>query len=251
MMNNYNPFSLEGRVILITGASSGIGQATAIECSKLGAVVILTGRNEERLKQTILMLEGKGHSYRICELSNTNDINSLVDSLPELDGFVNNAGTNKISPIQFYKEDVVREIIDVNTITPILLLKQLVKKKKIKKNSSIVYTSSLAGLGAGATGNGVYTASKGAISAFIKVAAMELSTKGIRVNAVCPGMTKTPMIHDEAVQEEQLAADMERYPLKRYGEPKEIALGIIYLLSEASSWTTGINLVIDGGLTTY
>ena len=131
MMNNYNPFSLEGRVILITGASSGIGQATAIECSKLGAVVILTGRNEERLKQTILMLEGEGHSYRICELSNTNDINSLVDSLPELDGFVNNAGTNKISPIQFYKEDVVREIIDVNTITPILLLKQLVKKKKI------------------------------------------------------------------------------------------------------------------------
>ncbi len=248
---SYNPYSLEGKTILITGASSGIGQATAIECSKLGANVIIIGRNEERLKATISQMEGESNFYLKCDFSDPSNLDSIIDQLPKLDGLVNNAGVGHMTPIPFIKEKDLEEIFKVNTFTPILLLKLLSKKKLLKKNSSVVFTSSVAGLGAASTGNGIYTASKGALSAFIKVAALELATKGIRVNAVCPGMTKTPLIENESVQEEELQKDMERYPLKRYADPKEIAWGIIYLLSDASSFVTGDNLVIDGGLNVY
>ena len=247
----YNPFSLEDKTILITGASSGIGRATAIECSKMGATVLIVGRNEERLKETMSAMVGEGHSYIVSDLSVSDNLNTIVEQLPQLDGLVNNAGVGNMSPISFIKEDVLNDVFKINTFAPILFLKLLTKKKKIKKNGSVVFTSSVAGLGAASTGNGIYTASKGAISAFIKVAALEFSAKNIRVNAVCPGMTRTPLIENESVQPEELQKDMERYPLKRYADPKEIAWGIIYLLSDASGFVTGDNLVIDGGLNVY
>lgn len=245
----YNPYSLEGKTILITGASSGIGQAVAIECSKLGATVILTARNEKRLQETVNQMEGEGHNYIVCDLSQSENIQNLVSQLPQIDGFISNAGINMIVPISFINETDTMNIFQVNIISPMLLLKELVKKKKLKKSSSVVFTSSMAGVGAAAVGNGVYTASKGAISSFIKVAALELSPRRIRVNAVCPGMTDTSMIYDDNLNKEQLEKDMERYPLGRYGDPKDIAWAMIFLLSDASTWITGINLVIDGGLT--
>lgn len=248
---SYNPYSLEGKTVLVTGASSGIGRATAIECSKLGAKVVIVGRNEERLKETISSMEGEDHSYIISDMSNSDNLNVIVEQSPLLDGLVNNAGIGNMTPVSFIKEDVLNDVFKINTFAPILLLKQLTKKKKINKNASVVFTSSVAGLGAASTGNGIYTASKGAISAFIKVAALEFAAKNIRVNAVCPGMTRTPLIENESVQQEELQKDMERYPLKRYADPKEIAWGIIYLLSDASSFVTGDNLVIDGGLNVY
>lgn len=248
---SYNPYSLEGKKILITGASSGIGQATAIECSKLGAKVVIVGRNEERLQYTMSQLDGEGHKYIVCDLSDSEGLNRIIGDIPSLDGLVNNAGIGNMSPISFIKEKDLEAVFRTNTFAPILLLKLLSKKKLLAKNSSVVFTSSVAGLGAASTGNGIYTASKGALSAFIKVAALEFATKNIRVNAVCPGMTRTPLIENESVQEEELIKDMERYPLKRYAEPKEIAWGIIYLLSDASSFVTGDNLVIDGGLNVY
>lgn len=248
---SYNPYSLEGKTVLITGASSGIGQATAIECSKLGAKVIILGRNEDRLKFTISQMDGDGHSYLVCDMSNPDALNNIVNEIPSLDGLVNNAGIGHMSPISFIKEKDLNNVFQINTFAPILFLKLLSKKKLIKKNSSVVFTSSVAGLGAASTGNSVYTASKGALSAFIKVAALEFAPKNIRVNAVCPGMTRTPLIDNESVQKEELQKDMERYPLKRYADPKEIAWGIIYLLSDASSFVTGDNLVIDGGLNVY
>lgn len=247
----YNPYSLEGKTVLVTGASSGIGRATAIECSKMGATVVIVGRNEERLKETMSAMVGEGHSYIVSDMSVSENLNTIVEQSPQLDGLVNNAGMGNMSPISFIKEDVLNDVFKINTFAPILLLKLLTKKKKIKKNGSVVFTSSVAGLGAASTGNGIYTASKGAISAFIKVAALEYSAKNIRVNAVCPGMTRTPLIENESVQQEELQKDMERYPLKRYADPKEIAWGIIYLLSDASSFVTGDNLVIDGGLNVY
>lgn len=247
----YNPYSLEGKTILVTGASSGIGRATAIECSKLGAKVVIVGRNEKRLQETITAMTGEGHTYIVCDMSDSENLNKLVEDTPKLDGLVNNAGVGNMSPISFIKEEVMNDVFKINTFAPILLLKVLSKKKKFNKNASVVFTSSVAGLGAASTGNGIYTATKGAISAFIKVAALEFSTKGIRVNAVCPGMTRTPLIENESVQQEELQKDMERYPLKRYAEPEEIAWGIIYLLSDASNFVTGDNLVIDGGLNVY
>lgn len=244
----YNPFSLGGKTVLVTGASSGIGRATAIECSKIGAKVVITARNEERLKETLNALEGDGHQMICFDLSESDKLDEFVAQLPALQGFVSNAGTNKMSPVNFIKEDDLKEVFQVNAFSPILLLRMLLKKKKLEKESSVVFTSSLSGIGAVGTGNGVYAASKGAVSMFIKVAALELAAKQIRVNAVCPGMVQTQMIQDGAVSE-QLEKGLADYPLGRYGEPKDIAHAIIYLLSGASSWITGTNLVIDGGLT--
>lgn len=244
----YNPYSLEGKTILVTGASSGIGRATAIECSKTGARVVITARNEERLKETFDLLDGVGHQMICFDLSESDKLDDFVAQLPTIQGFVSNAGINKMAPITFIKEDDLAEVFQVNTFSPFLLLKLLAKKKKLEKESSVVFTSSLSGIGAVGTGNGVYAASKGAVSMFIKVAALELAVKKIRVNAVCPGMVQTQMIQEGAVSEE-LEKGLTDYPLGRYGEPRDVAFAIIYLLSGASSWVTGTNMVIDGGLT--
>lgn len=243
----YNPYSLDGKTILVTGASSGIGKATAIECSKLGAKVIVTARNEERLSQTLSELEGDGHKMILCDLTNEEAIDKMVSELPEIQGLVNNAGFTKILPVQFIGTEEINSILRVNTIAPMLLLQKLLKKKKLKKNGSVVFTSSMAGLGNCTVGNSMYSASKGAISAFIRCAALELAHKNIRVNAVCPAMVDTGILDSGTVSKEQLEADAKNYPLGRYGTPTDIAWTITFLLSDASSWITGDNIVIDGG----
>jgi NAD(P)-dependent dehydrogenase (short-subunit alcohol dehydrogenase family) len=245
----YNPFSLEGKTILVTGASSGIGRSAAIECSRIGARVIITARNSERLKQTFDSLSGKNHEMIICDLEDTSQIEVMTNSLPELQGVINNAGYTKILPIPFIDEDSLKGILQVDTIAPILILKNLVKKKKLKQGASVVFTSSLAGLGKVSFGNTMYAASKGAISSFVQGAAFELASKGIRVNAVCPGMVDTKILDSGTISNEQLEKDKLNYPLKRYGKPEEVAWAMIYLLSEASAWVTGTNMVIDGGIT--
>lgn len=242
-----NPFSLERKTILITGASSGIGRAAAIECSKMGAKIIITARNEQRLKDTLPLLSGNGHEIRLCNLGNSTDIQEMVDSLPEIHGLINNAGFTKHLPIPFIDEDSIKSIIEVNTIAPIMLLKCLLREKVMKSGASVVFTSSLAGLGYTTVANSMYVASKGAISAFITCAALELAQKKIRVNAVCPGMVDTSILSSGTISSEQLEKDKLNYPLKRYGKPEEIAWAMIYLLSDASSWVTGTNMVIDGG----
>lgn len=243
----YNPFSLEGKTILVTGASSGIGRSTAIECSKMGAKLIITARNEIRLKETLDSLDGEGHSMILCDLSCDVNIDNLVSELPEIQGLVNNAGYTQLLPINFIKGDAFEKLLRVNAVSPICLLQKALKKKKIKSGASVVFTSSLAGLGYTTPGNSMYTASKGAISSFIKNAAIELASKQIRVNAICPGMVNTGILDSGTITKEQLNADMKNYPLGRYGEPKEIAWQIINLLSDASKWITGTNVIIDGG----
>ena len=244
----YNPYSLEGKTVLVTGASSGIGRTTAIECSKMGAKVVITARNETRLKETLSLLEGEGHRLLLADLGCEEDLNDLVSKLPKLDGIVNNAGFTKTLPLQFIKREQLVEILNVNTVAPILLLQKILRKKLLSSGSSIVFTSSIAGLGLTAPGNAMYTSSKGAISAYIKNAALELASKKIRVNAVCPGMVNTGILESGSVSDSQLEEDEKNYPLGRYGEPRDIALSIIYLLSDASAWVTGTNLIIDGGI---
>lgn len=247
---NYNPYSLEGKTILITGASSGIGRAAAIECSKMGAKVIITARNEKRLTETLERLEGQDHEMFSCDLSDESAIDSLVGLLPEVQGLINNAGFQKRLPVQFLNQNDITEVFQVNTLAPMLLLQKLLKKKKLRKGASVVFTSSLSGLGVSSVGNSIYTASKGAISAFIRCAALELAPKSIRINAVCPAMIDTGIIaNDTTMSPEQWEEDMKNYPLGGYGRPNDVAWAMIYLLSDASRWITGDNLVIDGGVT--
>jgi NAD(P)-dependent dehydrogenase (short-subunit alcohol dehydrogenase family) len=244
---SYNPYNLEGKTILVTGASSGIGQATAIECSKMGAHVIITGRNKERLAQTFDLLEGSGHQCISVDLSDISGVTQLVNEVPLIDGFLNNAGITAAKPISFISESELDRILDINLRTPILLTNLLVKKKRIAKGGSIVFTSSI-GRYMVAPGNSMYAASKGGLSAFMKGAALELAAKGIRCNAILPGMVETAiMINKGEISEEQWEKNKQLYPLKRYGGPKEVAWLAVYLFSDASSFMTGSELVIDGG----
>ena len=244
----YNPYSLEGKTVLVTGSSTGIGRATAIECSRLGAKLILVARNETRLQGVLNELEGEGHQYFKCDLSSLDSVINLVDKLPVLDGVVLNAGVSKLSPIGFIKEEDFRSTFSINTFSPILTLQSLSKKHKLQKGSSVVFTSSIAGLGVAAVGESSYMASKGAICAFVKGAALELSRKRVRVNTVCPGMIQTGLIDSYGLDKKKSSV-LSNYPLGCFGRPQDVAFAIIYLLSNASSWVTGTNLIIDGGLT--
>ena len=246
---SYNPFSLEGKTVLVTGASSGIGQETAIQCSKLGAKVVVTARNEHRLKETMSQLEGEGHRMILAELTQQEELEKLLDSIDALNGVVLCAGKGTTSPFPFSTRDKYDSIFDVNFFAPVELLRLLVKKKKLEKESSVVFVSSIGGVKSFQLGNGVYGPSKAALNSTMQFCAKELATKKIRVNSVNPGMVNTSFIQGGAISEEQHILDMEKYPLKRYGEPRDIALGIIYLLSDASSWVTGHSLIIDGGVT--
>ena len=243
----YNPFSLVGKTILITGASSGIGKATAIECARLGAKLILVGRDEQRLNEVFNFLEGAGHEQIKLDLTDGSALEQFVKSLPEIDGCVNNAGIGGKLPIAFIKRSDLQSILDINMIAPVMLTQLLVKKKKMKRGSSMVLTSSISGVFSVDIGNTMYSITKSAIDGFMKNAAIELAVKGIRVNSVNPGMVETPINNIDSFTEDQKKRDMANYPMQRYGHPNDVAWGIIYLLSDASSWVTGTRLKIVGG----
>ena len=244
-----NPFSLQDKTILVTGASSGIGKCTAIECSKMGANVILTARNVERLTETLSMMEGENHKIVVCDQTIEEQIEGLVKEIVKIDGLFLCSGIGKTLPFQFCSKDKFNEVYDVNFFAPIELLRLLVKKKKLADKASVIFVSSVAGSGSFNIGNSVYGSSKAALNSMMKFCAVELAKKQIRVNCICPGMIDTPLIHNGSISEEQLQKDIDTYPLKRYGTPNDIANGAIFLLSDASSWITGHTLVIDGGKT--
>ena len=242
-----SPFVVEGKSILVTGAASGIGKATASLCAKMGAKVTITDLNEEQLKATFDSLEGNGHLMVVANLTDNDDLQRLVDALPKLDGVVCNAGIIKTILAQFAEKSDIERILNINTIAPIYLTKLLLENKKIKKEASIVYTSSMGGVYNGAIGNGLYGASKAALVGFVKSLALEVAPRGIRVNTVNPGITETNIYNNSSITPEQLELEKAHYPLKRFGKPEEIANAIVFLLSDASKWMTGSKLLIDGG----
>lgn len=249
-MSIYNPFSLKEKTIFVTGASSGIGKAIAIECSKMGAKLVISGRNTERLNETFCQLEGEGHLQLIADLNETDAITNIIEQLPKLDGVVHCAGIAMPLPFQFVNEKKINEIFSVNFISPTLLTQKIIKNKLLSKNSSIVFISSISGTFCSYIGGSLYSATKGAVNGLIKGLALDLSNKNIRVNSIAPGMIETSILSSGEVANEQLEEDKKRYPLgKRYGKPEEVAYAVIYLLSDASAWVTGSNLLIDGGYT--
>ncbi len=249
----YNPFSLEGKRILVTGASSGIGKAIAIECAKMGASVVLSGRNLERLEATLSELKALdsanlevAHLVIPADLTDREQMQVLVEQMPELDGVVLNAGIGHTKMIAFLTEKDMDEVFPIDVYAPILLLKSLIKKKRIKRGASVVFMSSAATQRAD-VGNALYGAAKAAIASFSKTCAIELADKKIRVNSIHPGMVETPLKDNMPFSQEDFEADKQRYLLKRYGQPEEVAYGAIYLLSDASAWVTASQLIIDGG----
>ena len=242
----YNPYQLTGKTILVTGASSGIGRATAIECSKLGAKLVVTARNEIRLKETLDTLEGDGHQMIIADLINPSDMENLVAGIPELDGLVNDAGIAVMKPVPFIKQRDLEEVVNINTFAPVLLTGAILKKKKLKRNASVVMVSSVASMGSFELGNSIYGLSKAAIKTFAEYCAMEVKNKEIRVNSVHPGMVATAMTQNTSLSATG-EMDFSKYIMNRCGKPEEIAWAIAYLLSDATRWMTGSQLVIDGG----
>jgi NAD(P)-dependent dehydrogenase (short-subunit alcohol dehydrogenase family) len=245
----YNPFSLVNKTVLITGASSGIGRAIAIECSKMGALVVISGRDEFRLKETHSMLVGDQPDFVIADLSTEHGMSCLCNSISNLDGLVNCAGVTRFLPFPFATRKDFNELMAINFFAPCELSRLLVKQKKMIKGSSIVFISSVSGVYCSAPASSIYSATKGAINGLVKGMAIDLAAKAIRVNSVNPGMVETELFKETSIMLEQLEVDKQKYPLKRYGKPEEVAYAVIYLLSDASAWVTGSNVLIDGGYT--
>lgn len=245
-MTDFNPFTLEGKTILVTGASSGIGRGIAIACSKMGASVIVNGRNEERLNETLLQMSGENNKKAVADLSDTAKISSMVAELPKLDGIVHCAGIGQRVLCKQLQESDLDNMMDVNFKAPVMLQTELLKQKKINKAASIVFIASIAAESP-TIGNAMYCASKGAIISYANCLSIELAPRLIRVNCISPAMVWTDLIFKGGITEDQLKEDEKRYPLKRYGTPEDIANLSIYLLSDASSWMTGSNIKLTGG----
>ena len=250
-MDGKYPFSLKGKTILVTGGAGGIGSSVAKTCIQLGAKGVLTDIREDALATTMETLPelrtGEPNLCFTADLTDAEQLAALVDFCPQLDGLVCNAGVMKLTLTQFITEDELTRIQKINLNAPILLTRTLLKKKKIAKGGSIVFTASAAGVYRVSPGNGIYATTKCGIDAFMRTVALEMGPKGIRCNSVNPGMVETALIG--SFTEEEKRKEMQNYPLRRFAQPEDIAYGIAYLLSDASSFVTGTALKIDGGMT--
>ena len=244
-MNN-SIFGLEGKKILVTGASSGIGRATAIECSKAGATVYLTARNTERLEQTKTEMKGDNHRIIPADLTSVEDIQLLVDEVDVLDGVALIAGINDKMIIKKIDDNFITKMLSTNFSGPALLIRSLLKAKKINKFASVVFLSSVSAFYPSVS-NAMYAASKAAVNQFAKVLALEVLPLKARVNCIQPAFVETEMIYKYG--EETLNEIRSNYPLGRFAKPEEIAYAVIYYMSDASQMITGTSLVIDGGYT--
>lgn len=246
-MGTFNPFTLEGKTILVTGASSGIGRGIAIACSKMGASVIVNGRNEQRLSETMSEMEGDDNLSLAADLSDNVELAEMVAKLPKLDGIVHCAGIGQRVLCKQLQESDLDNMMNVNFKAPVMLQTEILKQKKINKSASIVFIASIA-CDSPTIGNAMYSASKGAIISYANCLALELAPRLIRVNCILPAMIWTDLIFKGGITEEELREDEKKYPLKRYGKPDDIANLSIYLLSDASSWMSGSSIRITGGV---
>lgn len=241
------PFAIEGKTILVTGATSGIGRATAITCAQLGAKVVVVGRNQERLDSLMQGLEGDGHNAINADLTDEAQVQTLLEKVPAVDGVACCAGVADMKPFAFVTEEDVERVFKVNCFAPVMLVNKLLKAKKLNKGGSVVFVSSVDGPKVVHAGNSVYSGSKSAMVGLARNMAIDLASKKIRVNCVLPGTTDTPMIHTGSATDEMLAENAKQFPLKRFAQPEEIANAIIFLLSDGASFITGTELTVDGG----
>ena len=245
-MEDFNPFSLNGKMVLVTGASSGIGKAISLACAKMGATIVITGRNKKRLNETLEELPEGEHQAIKADLTKQEDIELLVDSLPKLDGLIHCAGIGHRALCKNISSEDIHDVFSANVEAPMLLQAAILAKKKIQKSASIVFIASRAA-NSPSLGNATYSASKGALISYSKCLALELAPRQIRVNCVCPGMIWTDLIFKGGFDKEQLEEAQLEYPLKRFGKPEDVANLAVYLLSDAANWMTGASLDLSGG----
>lgn len=245
-MSNYNPYSLEGKTILITGAASGIGKATTIESSKLGAKLVLVDLNAEGLEAVLSQLEGEGHVTFAGNLCNEDFLKTLAEQTPALDGVFICAGVSDTTPVKFITQDKIDRVFAVNVDAPIMMMKYLLGKKKINKGGSLVWMSSY-GSEKVEPGLGIYAASKSAVNGIMRAYAKELVSRKIRSNSIMPMMIRTELLSTlKSISEEDWAKQEAMYPLG-FGNPLDVAYAAIYLFSDASRWITGTQIRMDGG----
>lgn len=247
----YNLVDLTNKHILITGASSGIGMETALLVSRLGARVSIVGRKKDSLEQVLNKLEGKGHNLYVFDISNLTELEQLINNIVEnsgsIDGFVHSAGIEMTRPLKMLKLNHYKEVFDINTISAIEITKFLTKNNNISNNASILFISSIVGI-LGQTGKTAYSASKGALIAAAKCLALELASKGIRVNTILPALVETEMSKKilESLSDESKINILKMHPLG-FGKTIDIANSIAFILSPAAKWITGVEFIIDGG----
>jgi len=252
MESPFNPFTLKGKTILVTGASSGIGRQCAIDCFKMGAMVVAIGRNQEKLDSVVAETEGKvvSYSYDLANLECIKDlIAAIVATYGKLDGFIHAAGIEVTNPVKLTKPEEYKSLFQVNCLSAFEIVKNLCGIKTFHKGGSIVLISSISGMIA-RKGLSAYAASKGALMSAARVMALEMASRDIRVNTVSPGTILTPMMQKalDAMKEEDRQKRVEGFPLG-LGQTTDISNTCIYLLSDASRWVTGQNIIVDGGFT--
>lgn len=243
-----NPYSLEHKRILVTGASSGIGKVAAITISNAGAKLIIAGRDEERLKETLAELQGDGHEMVLADYLGEDPVGTLTANIKTpVDGIVHSAGIGLIYPFKFTTEEITRRLLKVNFEVPYLITQRLFKNKMLANGCSILFISSIGGGLVAVPGNSIYGASKAALNGAVPSLAMELAPKKIRVNSLMPGIVKTKMVTGATnLSSDDYKKDELKYPLG-YGMPEDVANTIVYFLSNAAKWVTGTAFVMDGG----
>jgi NAD(P)-dependent dehydrogenase (short-subunit alcohol dehydrogenase family) len=252
-MEGQNPFSLAGKRILVTGATSGLGRATSLACARMGATVVGAGRDEVRLRETQQMLDetSSGHCMVRAELTEAVDRDLLVASLEAipLHGVVHAAGISRLSPVRMFTEKHLREVQAINVEAPMLLTQILIKRNLMQDGGSMVFISSIAAH-FGVPGVGAYSGTKAALQAMVRCLAMEVAKRGIRANCLSPALVKTPLLEATAsiIGAGAMEQEQNNYPLG-FGEPDDVANAAVFLLSGASRWITGTTIVMDGGLT--
>lgn len=253
---SFNPFSLKDKVIIVTGASSGIGAQCAIDCSKMGAKVVLVARNEERLNETLSKCEEPSkHLVFPFDLSSSEGlkeaIKDVVGKMGKINGVVNCAGMSSVTPIKMITDDLLNQFFQTNVYSAINLSKEVARMGNYDKEGgcSIIFFASIMGC-VGEKCKTLYSATKGALISASRSMACELAKNKIRVNVVSPGAIVTPInAHQAYMVDPVLRNELEDKHLLGLGECEDISNACIYLLSDAARWVTGHNLIVDGGYT--
>lgn len=247
-------FSLSNKTILITGASSGIGRSCAVQCSKMGASLLLMGRNVDELNRTVSELQpGTKVEMIVADFSKVVDLELVIAekilTIGKIAGFIHCAGVEKTLPLKKQTSEVFQSIFDINVFAGFELAKIISLKKYKAEKASFVFIASVAGM-VGESGKTIYSASKGAVISGARSMSMELARSDIRVNSISPAMVKTPILEKmfDGIGEEASQNIIKKHPLG-IGEPEDVANACVFLLSDAAKWITGTNLVIDGGYT--